>query len=72
MNPKDFKPGPWKDVPHIAGMTPFTCSYTKDGLWFGITLYGTSEKQVLEDNCGELENLRIDGVSICEADAIPI
>lgn len=71
MNIHDYEPGPWKDVHPIGGMNPFVCSYTKEGVWFGITLYGTSEDQVLEDNCAELDNLRIDGILIAEADAVP-
>lgn len=54
----------WEPVPEIAGMTPFACSYKKDGKPFAITLYGTSEEQILEDNCSELQDLKIDGVLI--------
>lgn len=52
----------WKDTPPIAGMTPWACSYTgQDGRTYGITLYGTDAKKVLEDNCSDLPGLRVDG-----------
>ena len=68
--PDDFEPGEWSDMPEIAGMTPFMCSYAKEGRRFSITLYGTDAEQVLEDNCAELENLSVDGIVICEAPAV--
>jgi len=71
MTPQDYEPGPWRDVKPIGGMKPFVCTYTKDGVPYGITLWGTDEAQVLNDNCAELDNLRIDGILISEADAIP-
>lgn len=61
----------FKDAEPLAGMTPYACSYTKDGVWYAITLYGTSEEQILEDNCDLLDNLRIDGILVAVADANP-
>ena len=49
------------NVPRMAGMTPFECSYTKDGKPHGITLYGVDAKQVVEDNCDRLANLKVQG-----------
>ncbi|QGH74947.1 hypothetical protein MAL1_00201 [Bacteriophage DSS3_MAL1] len=49
------------ETPPIAGMIPWACTYFKDGKPFGITLYGSDEDQVLQDNCAELPGLRIDG-----------
>lgn len=57
----DFGPGDFSGVPVIAGMVPWMCSYTKDGARFAITLYGTNPRQVLEDNCEQLQNLCVDG-----------
>lgn len=52
----------WTDEKPIAGMKPWACSYTKDGSTrFGITLYGTDAQQVLNDNCADLDGLRVDG-----------
>ena len=51
----------WKDTPHIGGMKPWACSYDKGGVRHGITLYGTSPDQVLEDNCDSLYGLTVDG-----------
>lgn len=46
----------------IGPLIPFLCEYRKpDGL-YGITLYGLTREQVLEDNCAELEGLTILGV----------
>lgn len=46
----------------IHGLTPFVCSYTRDGKRYGITLYGESAEQVLNANCDALDGLTVDGV----------
>lgn len=61
----------WEDARPIGGMKPWTCSYSKDGKRFAITLYGIDPDQVLEDNCGELDALSVDGELICEGRARP-
>lgn len=58
--------------PKIPGLTPFACSYLKDGKEFAITLYGESEQSVLDNNCDALEGLRVDGVLIGTMDASDI
>lgn len=45
----------------LAGMQLWACSYTENGVLYAISLYGTSEKQILEDNCDQIENLVVDG-----------
>lgn len=60
------------ETPPIAGMIPWACTYFKDGKPFCITLYGADEEQVLQDNCAELNGLRVEGrllASIPECDA---
>ena len=54
----------WSDTPHIGGMKPWACSYDKGGVRYGITLYGTSPDQVLEDNCDTLPGLTVDGEQV--------
>ena len=58
------------DVPKLAGMTPWLCEYRKDGKLYSITLYGTSAKQVEEDNCDAFDDFAVCGelVSIIPAD----
>jgi hypothetical protein len=46
----------------IGPLTPFLCEYDGPDGRYGIMLYGTDEKQVLEDHCAELPGLSIDGV----------
>lgn len=53
----------------IPGLTPFACTYYRDGRTFGITLYGETEESVIENNCSELDGLRVDGVLIGTMDA---
>ena len=53
----------------IAGLTPWLCSYDKDGHRCGITLYGDSAEQVLNNNCAELPGLTVDGVLSLEVPA---
>jgi hypothetical protein len=49
----------------LGALAPMVCSYRRDGREFGITLYGTSEEQVLVDNA-DLPELRVDGVLVAE------
>ncbi|WP_146194482.1 hypothetical protein [Thioclava sp. NG1] len=46
----------------IPGLSPFVCTYYRDGRPFGITLYGDTEESVIENNCDVLDGLRVDGV----------
>ena len=55
----------WTDALELAGMTPWACSFEKDGRRYAITLYGTSQQQVLNDNCDQLAGLRVDGELVC-------
>ena len=51
----------FQDATPLAGMTPWACSYDKDGRRHAITLYGTDPDQVLNDNCDTLPGLTVDG-----------
>lgn len=54
----------------IAGMTPWTCSFIgMDGLTYGITLYATDPRQLLEDNCELLPGLTVEGQLMGTAEA---
>ena len=57
-------------VKSLAGMKPWACSYqNSDGIWYCVTLYGTDKSQVLEDNCTELNSLKVEGELIAEMPA---
>lgn len=46
----------------IGLLIPFLCEYRKaDGL-YGITLYGLSAEQIVQDNSAELPGLKVLGV----------
>ncbi|WP_226783319.1 hypothetical protein [Oceaniglobus trochenteri] len=66
----DYAPGKWRDIPEIGGMKPWACSYSRGGERYAITLYGTDEAQVINDNCSDLPGLRVDGQLVSEASAI--
>lgn len=38
-----------KKARKIAGMSPWACSYTLEGLTYGLTLYATSPEQLERD-----------------------
>jgi hypothetical protein len=46
----------------IGPLTPFLCEYDGPDGRYSIMLYGTDEKQVLEEHCAELPGLSIEGV----------
>lgn len=64
--PMEFTP-----APRFGHMKPFWCEYQKDGVPYGIPLYGTDECQVLEDNCDTLPGLKVLGVLDSTAPARP-
>ncbi len=51
----------------IGGMRPFVMSYLRNGLSFGITLYGTDPGQILEDHCDTLPGLELCGELVSSA-----
>lgn len=56
----------------IAGLKPWACTYTKHGRPFCVTLYGSSEDNVLEFYGAKFRELRVEGkllASIPELDA---
>jgi hypothetical protein len=46
----------------IGPLIPFCCEYRKPDGIYGITLYGLTPEQVIEDNCAELADLKVLGV----------
>ena len=46
----------------IGPLIPFLCEYRKPDGPYGITLYGLTPEQVIEDNCGELDDLKVLGI----------
>jgi len=53
---------------HTEGVTPWVCTYWKEGVPYGITLWASSSEQVLEDWCDALGGLTIEGVLLEEQD----
>lgn len=68
--PEDFGPGEWSEVNHVAGMTPWACSYDGPHGRMAITLYGTDADQVLNDNCADLLGLSVDGELVAVAPTV--
>lgn len=52
-----------KEIPaqQIPGLKPWCCEYVKDGDSYGITLYGETPESVIENNCADLEGLKVLG-----------
>lgn len=46
----------------IGPLIPFLCEYRKPDGVYGITLYGLTPEQVVENNCGELADLKVLGI----------
>lgn len=46
----------------IGPLIPFLCEYRKHDGVYGITLYGMTEEQVINDNCAELDDLKVLGI----------
>ncbi len=46
----------------IGPLIPFLCEYRKPDGIYGITLYGLSADEVIENNCAELQDLKVCGI----------
>lgn len=55
----------------IPGLKPWLCSYDGPDGRHSITLYGDTAEAVLENNCGELSGLTVDGEMVGEIPVDP-
>lgn len=54
------------DIHPIGPLKPWACRYRHTGAWYGIILYGTDPSMVIQNNCGVLPDLTVDGRLISE------
>lgn len=50
-----------KPARQLPGMKPWACQYIKDGVSFGIILYGSDPDQIEADHCETLWGLQVVG-----------